>query len=213
MDFAQNLNGNFNFGFPIQKLKSRFNVGPTVTQSRSATLLNLQEQQIDQYTYGGNARYNFNFKDIVILDLNANVSRQITDYEFDTQTDQTYLNQRYGSELNLTFLKKNALNTTFDYFVYDSETNDFSQSIALFNVSLSRFLFKANAGELKITAYNLLDQDLSVQQTATANYLQQTTTNNLGRYFMLSFTYALNKQLNPMGGRRPGGMRMMMMRD
>jgi hypothetical protein len=213
MDFAQNLNGNFNFGFPIQKLKSRFNLGPTVTQSRNATLLNLQEQQIDQYTYGGNARYNFNFKDIVILDLNANVSRQITDYEFDTQTDQTYLNQRYGSELNLTFLKKNSLNTTFDYFVYDSETNDFSQSIALFNVSLSRFLFKANAGELKITAYNLLDQDLSVQQTATANYLQQTTTNNLGRYLMLSFTYALNKQLNPMGGRRPGGMRMMMIRD
>ncbi len=212
MDFAQSLNSNFNVGFPIQKLNSRFNFGPTFTQSRNATLLNLQENQIEQYTYGGNARYNFNFKDIITLDLNANVSRQITDYEFDTQTDQTYLNQRYGSELNLTILRKNALNSTFDYFIYNSETNDFSQSIALFNVSLSRFVFKANAGEIKITAFNLLDQDLSVQQTATANYLQQTTTNNLGRYFMLSFTYALNKQLNPMGGRRPGG-RMMMIRE
>jgi len=39
--------------------------------------------------------------------------------------------------------------------------------------------------------------------------LQQQTNNNLGRYFMISFTYALNKQLNPMGSggdrRRNGG--------
>jgi hypothetical protein len=37
--------------------------------------------------------------------------------------------------------------------------------------------------------------------------------NNLGRFLMVSFTYALNKQLNPMGegGRRRGGRGMMMM--
>lgn len=59
---------------------------------------------------------------------------------------------------------------------------------------------------------NALDKSMGVSQTATSNYLQQETTNNLGRYYMISFTYALNKQLNPMGGGRGrrGGMRMMM---
>jgi hypothetical protein len=78
-------------------------------------------------------------------------------------------------------------------------------------MNVSRFVLKNNAGELKIGVNNLLDQSLSVNQTATANYLQQTTSNNLGRYFMISFTYSLNKQLNPMGGGRGpsgGGMRM-----
>jgi len=37
-----------------------------------------------------------------------------------------------------------------------------------------------------------------------SNYLQQQTMNNQGRYYMLSFTYALNKYLNPMGNRRQG---------
>ncbi|MEJ0054203.1 MAG: hypothetical protein WDN75_00270 [Bacteroidota bacterium] len=41
----------------------------------------------------------------------------------------------------------------------------------------------------------MLDRSLSVTQTASTNFLQQQVTNNLGRYFMLSFTYSLNKQL------------------
>lgn len=91
-------------------------------------------------------------------------------------------------------------------------TTDFDQTIPLLNLSLSRFILKNNVGELKFGVVNLLDKSLSVNQTATSNYLQQETTNNLGRYYMVTFTYALNKQLNPMGGGRGGrrgGMRMM----
>ena len=70
---------------------------------------------------------------------------------------------------------------------------------------------KNNAGELKFGVNNLLDQSNSVSQSSGENYIQQSTTNNLGRYYMVSFTYALNKHLNPMGGDRRqggGGMRM-----
>jgi outer membrane receptor for ferrienterochelin and colicin len=81
----------------------------------------------------------------------------------------------------------------------------------LLNLSLSRFLLKNNSGELKVGVNNVLDKSLSVTQSASDNYLQTETTNNLGRYYMVSFTYALNKHLNPMGGRRGGGgMRMIM---
>src|SRR5579859_5914795 len=103
-----------------------------------------------------------------------------------------------------------------DYFIYNSTTTGFHQTIPLWNMSLSRFLLKNKAGELKLSVNNILDYGISVTQTATSNYLQQQTNNNLGRYFMLSFTYALNKQLNPMGGgdRRGGrGPRMMMIRQ
>jgi hypothetical protein len=107
------------------------------------------------------------------------------------------------------------LNADFSYYIYDSKTNDFYQSIPILNAWLSRFILKANAGEIKLGVSNLLDKSLSVTQTASANYLQQETTNNLGRYIMLSFTYALNRQLNPFGGggRRGGGGMRMIMRD
>lgn len=204
------LNGNFSFGFPVKKLNSRFSVGPTVSYTNGINLLNDQENRTKQKTVGGTVRYNYTFKEILIVDLSANLSRQQTEYDFNQQQNQAYFNKTYTAEMNLTVLKNYQLNTAFNYYSYNSETTNFSQTIPILNIGISRFLLKNNVGELKIGVNNLFDQSLGVNQTATANYLQQTTSNNLGRYFMVSFTYALNKQLNPMGGGRkgPGGMRM-----
>jgi outer membrane receptor protein involved in Fe transport len=208
---AKNLNANFNGGFPVKKLNSRFNIGPTASLSESITILNNQENTVRNKTLGGSVRYNFTYKEIVILDLSANLSRQQTKYDFNTP-DQEYFNQNYRSELNLNFLKNYAFNTSYEYLIYTSATTDFRQTIPFLNLSISRFMLKNKAGELKFGVNNLLDQSNSVSQSAGDNYLQQQTTNNLGRYYMFSFTYALNKHLNPMGGDRRqggGGMRMM----
>jgi hypothetical protein len=201
-----NLTGNFNFGFPIRKLKSRVNLGPTATYMRGINLLNDRESHTTQETMGGTARYNFTYKEIVTLDLSANLSRQETRYEFNAQNNQVYFNKTYSAETNVILLKNYQLNTSYDYLIYNSKTTtNYNKTIPLWNVSLSRFLLKNNTGELRLSVNNLLDQRLGVNQSATANYLQQQVSNNLGRYVMISFTYSLNKQLNPMGGMRQGG--------
>ena len=213
-----NVNANMNFGFPVKKLKSRFNVGPTATYFESINVLNESESSVTQQTFGGNARYNFTLEDKFTLDLSANIRDQITSYESAPEQNQEFINTTWSAETSVTILKNFQLNSSFDLYQYESKTTDFRQEIPILNIWLSRFLLKGNTGELKIGVSNLLDKSLGVTQSATANYLQQETINNLGRYFMVSFTYALNRQLNPMGGgpggrRGPGGMRMMMMRQ
>jgi len=206
-----NLTGNFNVGIPIRKIFSRFNAGPTAGYTRGINSLNEQLSYTWQQSFGGSLRYNFTYKEIFTLDLSANLSHQKTTYEFNKQNNQTYFNKTYSAETNITFLKNYQFNTNIDYLIYTSQTTDYNQAIPYWNVAISRFLLKNNVGELKLSVINLLDQSLSVSQSATTNYLQQQVTNNLGRYFMVSFTYSLNKQLNPMGGgnRGGGGMRMM----
>ncbi|MBL7847687.1 MAG: TonB-dependent receptor family protein [Cyclobacteriaceae bacterium] len=206
------INGNFNFGFPIRAISSRISLGPTFTYNRGITLINLKENRSDQRTYGGTIRYDYTFKEVLTLGLSANLSQNKTEYSFNTAQNQQYLNETYSSELNINFLKNYAFNTTFDFYHYRSQTTGFDQTIPLLNLSVSRFLLKNNVGELKLGVVNALDKSMSVSQSATSNYLQQETMNNLGRYYMVSFTYVLNKQLNPMGGGRGGrrGMRMMM---
>lgn len=203
------LRGNFNFGFPVKKLNSRFNVGPTASYTETINVLNEQNNETQIQSLGGSARYNYTYKEILTVDLSANLSYQETKYDFNLE-DQTFFNKTYTAESNLTIRKNYQMNASYTYLIYDSRTTDFNQTIPLMNLSVSRFLLKNNSGELKLGVNNLLDKSLGVTQTATANYLQQETLNNLGRYFMVSFTYAINKQLNPMGMRRGGGgMRMM----
>jgi hypothetical protein len=203
-----NVNGNFSLGLPVKKLNSRFNIGPIFNYGESITMIQGQANGITKTTLGGSLRYNYSYKEIFTIDLGATLSHQQTWYEFDSP-DQVYFNKTYSAESTLTFLKNYQLNGGFEYLIYNSETTNYHQTIPLLNLSLSRFLLKNNSGELKVGVSNLLDKSLSVTQTANDNYLQQETTNNLGRYYMVSFTYAINKHLNPMGGRPGrGGIRM-----
>jgi hypothetical protein len=220
---STSLGGNFNLGVPVRKWNSRFGVGPNYNASKNYNVLSgdafktQDESAVVQQTVGGTTRYNYTLGDILILDLSANLSYQETKYGFSSQPtsstsqNQYYFNKTYTAEVNVTFLKNYSFNSEMDYFIYSSATTNFHQTIPLWKMSVSRYLLKGKSGELKFAVNNLLNYGLSVTQTSTSNYLQQQTTNNLGRYFMVSFTYALNKQLNPMNGnerRRGGGQRM-----
>lgn len=211
VDHNLRTSANFNFGFPIRKVSSRFSFGPSVSYTRGINLINLEENRSDTRTYGGNFRYDYNFKEVLTLGLSANLSQNKTEYSFNTAQNQQYLNETYAADLNISFLKNYAVDATYTFYHYRSQTTGFDTTIPIVNLSISRFVLKNNVGELKFAVVNALDKSLGVSQTATSNYLQQETTNNLGRYYMISFTYALNKQLNPMGGGRGrrGGMRMM----
>ena len=65
-----------------------------------------------------------------------------------------------------------------------------------------------NRGELKFNATDLLNKNVIVNRTSNANYIEDTRTNSLRRYFMMTFTYSLNKTGLDKGG--PGGMRVIM---
>jgi len=58
------------------------------------------------------ARYNFTYKEFIILDLSCNLSQQEAKYDFNT-LDQQYFNQTYKSEINISFLKNNSFNTSY----------------------------------------------------------------------------------------------------
>jgi hypothetical protein len=202
--YGESISGNFNIGVPAKVLNSRFNLGPNYAVSRGINLTNEKENIWNATTIGSTARYNYTLGETLIIDLSANLSQQTTKYSFNTQQNQSFFNQVYKAEVNTNFFKNYSFNTEMDYFIYSSKTTDYHQTIPLWNMSFSRYILKNKAGELKIGVNNLLNQSLSVTQTTSTTYLQQARTNNLGRYFMVTFTYALNKQLNPNNGLKRG---------
>lgn len=203
------VNSNANVGFPIKKINSRFSVGASYRNNRSIALLNDIENSIDQHVAGGVFTYTYHYKDYVDLNLTADLERQVTNYEFN-QPDQVFLNSIYTAETNVSFLKNFQLHSIFEYLNYEDKATGFSQAIPLLNISVSRYMLKNNSGELKVSVNNLMNKTLGINQSSTVNYIERQTTNSLSRYFMLTFTYALNKQLDPMRSR--GGHRTRMIR-
>ena len=205
------VRGDATFSFPVTKLKSQINLSANLTEERGINVIDEASYTIQQRTVGSNLRYSYRYNDIFDMALGAQLSHQRADYEFD-QPGQSFFNQTYTAESNLTLESKYLINASFEYLVYESKSSNFQQAIPLLNLSVSRFILKNNSGEIKIAVNNLLDKAIGINQTSSVNYIERSVTNSLGRYFMISFTYALNKQLNPMGGMRRGGGMMLFIR-
>ncbi|CAN0373948.1 unnamed protein product [Phaeothamnion confervicola] len=204
VDNNTNISGNFNASIPASKLFSRFNIGVNVRDQQSISVSEERYIDMNQLTLGGNFRYTFTFKEIFDLSLSTNLSHQTTHYETGRE-DQKYFNKTYTAESNINFLKVYRLSGNINYMQYQNQSDNSTISIPMANLSLSRYILKANAGEIKLAVNNVLDRRLGVTQTANTVYFERQTMNSLGRYFMLSFTYAINRHLNPMGGGRRGG--------
>jgi hypothetical protein len=90
--------------------------------------------------------------------------------------------------------------------------NGYSETVAvnpfIINATLEKQLFKKKNGSIKLQAFDLLNENISINRQVTANSITDTRTNRLGRYFMLSFIIRLNKFSGQTSTGMPPGMGM-----
>lgn len=211
VDKSSSIRTYMTLGIPVTRLSSRVNISANYRGENSVAVVNDMPGDILSQNVGGSLRYTFTYKEVFDITASARISRQNTQYE-SGRDDQVFLNNSYSAESNLSFLKHYTFNTNLQYFVYTNPAADFDQRIPQLNLSVSRFVLKNRSGEIKLAVNNVLDQVTGVDQTSSINYFERITTNSLGRYIMLSFTYSLNKALNPMSMRRGADPAMIRMR-
>jgi hypothetical protein len=77
--------------------------------------------------------------------------------------------------------------------VNSQRSQGFNTKIPIWNASLSKQFLHYNRGELKFSASDLLNKNVNVSRTTNQNYIEDSRIITLRRFFMLTFTYSLNK--------------------
>lgn len=140
-----------------------------------------------------------------LFDLGTSGRFTYNDASFNVQqaTRNRYFTQNYSVDFSCNFFKDLRLETTFDYSINSGRSDGFNQSIPLWDASLAWTFFKKKNGELKVSVVDILNQNSNVDRTVNDNYIVDSYTQILRRYFMVSFMYGFNK----FGGRKGGSQK------
>ncbi|HYE56623.1 MAG TPA: outer membrane beta-barrel protein, partial [Chitinophagaceae bacterium] len=83
----------------------------------------------------------------------------------------------------------------------DVFTNDLN--VVRWNAYLAKKFWKNNAGEIRFSVFDILDQNIGFQRNAGSNFINENTYNTIRRYWMVSFTWNFSK--NPATAAGPAG--------
>jgi hypothetical protein len=85
-----------------------------------------------------------------------------------------------------------VLNSDLNYTNYQGLGSGFNQDFFLWNAAVA-YKFLGKMAEVKLSVFDLLDQNNSISRSVTETYIEDTRSTVLTRYFMLTLTYNIRK--------------------
>ncbi|MFI5124834.1 MAG: outer membrane beta-barrel protein, partial [Chitinophagales bacterium] len=172
---------------------SNFNFNNSISFNHTPSLLYGQPNYSSTLVITQTAGINLDFSDKLNLGLNASVAYNQASYSSQTSLNSTYYQQTYTADISWYFIKDWILYTDFNEYINSGRTSGFNQTIPLWNASIAREILKKRNAEIKLSVNDIMNQNQSITRTIGDNYTLDTRSTVLKQYFMLTFTYNLNR--------------------
>ncbi len=187
------VSGNMNFSTPIRPIGINFKAGLRESWNRGINLVN------DVENINTNMSHSFSMsvdnRTKKKWDVVAGGSISLTDAKYSLQEslNNRYTNFTYFTEIQYNPSDKWNFMVSADVTNYNDQSFGESISVPLIAAEASYFFMKNNRASFSIQGADLLDKNRGISRISELNYLRETQSNIIGRYFMLSFKYRLNK--------------------
>lgn len=193
----ENMDGNWNInafggiGMPLNFLRSNLNINLQAAYLRLPGIVNNRKNFANNTSFGAGLTLSSNISEKIDFTLSSNGNYNTVTNTVNSSSDNNFYNQSTRLSVNYIFWKGIVLNTDIVNQFYTGLSQGYNQNYYLWNASIAKKLFRNQQGEIKISVYDLLGQNQSIQRTISEIYAQDVRTNVLQRYFMFTFTYTL----------------------
>ena len=194
LDGQYSANAFITYGFPISKLKSNLNLNLSSGVTNIPSLIN----DVESNTF--NQNYGLGFV------LSSNISKKI-DFTISTESNYVLSSNSLNSDLNNQYLVQTSkikydwimpfgftFRTQLQHQEYFGLSSDFLDNrVLLWTAGIGKQVFENKRGEFQLSTYDILGQNNNVTQNFYDSYYEETNSNVLTRYVMLSFSYNIRK--------------------
>ena len=202
---AYRVNGSVNYGFGIKKINSRLNFGLSAGLNNNISYANGLLNTIVTKSTGPSMTYGYILDDVIDINLTARYSYSNTNNAVNPSLNTNFLTKVFGADMTNYLPFNIVLNQSFNYTINTGRAEGFNTAVPIWNASFSKFFMKNKRAEIKMSAFDLLNKNIGINRNVSQNQIVDRSYNVISQYFLLSFTYSLQKS-GLGGGARAGGM-------
>jgi hypothetical protein len=188
-----NLSSNLSWGFPLRKIKSNLNLNTTGSLNHNAALVNGVRNNGNVYAIGEGAELSYYYKEIFDVTATVNLNYNDAHYSLQNGQNQQYWTSSYGVEINTYLPHGFSIATDLDYTHRTGLPAGYNASPLIWNAGLAKQLFRNKKGEVRLQIFDILNEAKGISRNTSQNYIQDISYRVLNQYWLLSFTYSINR--------------------
>src|ERR1019366_9286015 len=191
LDGSLNVNSFFTYAFRIDKIKCNMNLNAGATYQRTPSLINSLQNLSNTYNINGGFVLGSNISEKIDFTISYSGSYNIVKNSLQTSSNNNYFNHTAGVKFNWMFYMGYVFNTSIQNTYYAGVSQGYNQDIFLWNASLGYKFFKDQSLEVRASINDILNQNSGISRTVNETYVEDSKTQVLKRYLMLTVTYTM----------------------
>jgi hypothetical protein len=188
-----NLTGFYNWSKPIQNRTHVFSLNGSANYNHNIAMIDSKRNIGKNVIFSQGFTYEFNYKSWLELNVGPRYNVNSSKYTLSSNNNQSYNSWVLASDARVDLPQ----GIIFRYDVQRTLNNGLAagvnSNITLLNSSLEKTIFKKKNGFIRLSGFDILNQNKSITRQVTGSNITDTRTNRLTRYFMLTFTYRFNR--------------------
>jgi len=190
VDGVWHLSSNITYGFPLaDQRKGNGSLGMHLRYGRDVSKVNGEENVTTGIGWGTALKLNFHPADKLFIEGVANADYTGSLYSiYTTQNTKTWI-QNYSIDASYELPAAITLTSNYNLQVTGSQGTLPSHSVALWNASIYKDFLRDRSGQIRFSAFGILNTANNYTQTLGLNYVETRQANLPGRILLLSFIY------------------------
>ncbi|MCU7493433.1 MAG: outer membrane beta-barrel protein [Ignavibacteria bacterium] len=191
----ENMDGYMNFrmfstyGLPVYFLKSNLNLSLMASYSRTPGIVNGIKSYSNTTVLGPGFVLASNVGENLDFTVSSRSNINLVKSTLRQNSNDNYFTQNSSLKFYWMFWEGFLFQTDFQHRYDGQLAEGYDKNSYLLNLALGKKLFSKDQGEIRLTVYDVLNKNNSLQRTVTDSYYEDSRTNVLGRYLILTFTY------------------------
>ncbi|MET7030541.1 outer membrane beta-barrel protein [Sediminicola luteus] len=195
IDGNYNLNGGFSLSKQIKKDSTytlKYSIKPYFGYNKNIGFTNGSRLEAYALSLSPRVSATFNFRELVELEPEYGITFNDTRYNLDGVEDVNFISHNVGFKATTYWPENIVWGNDINYSYNGNVGPGFDRDALFWNMSLGVQMLKNNV-TLKVSAYDLLNQNINTRRTTGQDFIQDFQGTVLQRYFMFSVTFKFDQ--------------------